>query len=187
MDGNTDERKTRSGRKISGAGSKRARDNEENNDVVPKKTKMDPQMEQLKAFFSKELETKLKSNRAEIVADNRESLKSLTERIDVTQSELQNHKNMMQEELKKVHEKLNSVVPEGSCPSLTYAAAAGCYSGEATSVATLGWEATMNCWEATGDLDAAPESPVLPAPATKRSGPGFKSSSTPRCVFLEQK
>ena len=135
-DQNTVERKTRSGRKISGTGTKRARDTDVYDEEFTKKSKMDPQMEQLKSFFSKELDTKLHNNRKEIVADNKESLKSLTMRIDATQTELQSHKEKMQEELNRVHEKLNALAPGQLNPSATYEAAAGCYSGE-TSVALI--------------------------------------------------
>ena len=137
------ERRTRSGRKISGAGYKRAREREEDleEEVVVKRNKMtkdkdlDPQLESLKAFFSDELEKKLKTNREEIVAVNQASLLKLTNRIDATQSDLQQHKELMQAELKKVHEALGSAKANAS-PGATYAEAAGCFSGQAGAAAS---------------------------------------------------
>ena len=63
-----DGRRTRSGRKTSLAGSKRTRNALEDGkeDGATKKKKMDPQLEHLKDFFSKELDKKLKENREEI-------------------------------------------------------------------------------------------------------------------------
>ena len=126
-----EEGKTRSGKTISGGGTKRKRvystEEEEASHCKKKMGDPDPQMETLKNFFSKELDDKLKLNRDEIAKDNRESINALTRRIDATQSDLNSHKQGMDEELRRVNENINSLRSSHSqYPPTTYADAAGC-------------------------------------------------------------
>lgn len=75
------EKTTRSGRRFSGCGQKRAREPETSSrpdcgDKKKKKmaTEPDPKLESLKTFFSNELDKKLKTNREEIIAENAKSV-----------------------------------------------------------------------------------------------------------------
>ena len=151
----TSEGKTYSGSNFSGGGSKsgaakRKRNPSENKAKLASANKkkmpgeLDPQMESLKAFFSGELEAKLKTNREEIVNDNRETIKLITTKIDNTQNDLNQHKQLMQAELKRVHESINAI-KVGPQPGTTYVEAAGCFSGTPAAT-TFGSETSSSYW-----------------------------------------
>ena len=104
---NLPDSKTRSGKKLGTAATKRKRAESEDGCPVKNKKKMvdsiSEKLDSMKAFFSDEL----KKSKNEIMADHRESIGVVSRGLEKTQADLDQHKLRMEEEIRRINASIN--------------------------------------------------------------------------------
>ena len=159
MEGESQERQTRNSKRLSGAKRKRADSNDDTPQSQSKKKMPDTiaeQIESLKVFFTKELE----SNRKEITASNNEAIGAVSKRIDQTQRDLDLHKSKVEAELKRLSECIDgagkSTGTPGRSGQLSYAGALGSAKNAAAADAGLTAGNMDQYWRAQASARLSP-------------------------------